>query len=69
MGIDTSPAFAAKGYFGGVGRSAAGDMSVPFFLEVPNAIMVALALASVKLTNIQDPSQPRRVVNMMDGAG
>jgi hypothetical protein len=31
MGTDTSPAFVAEGYFGGVGRSEAGDVSVPFF--------------------------------------
>ena len=30
METDTSPAFVAKGYFGGVGRSEAGDVSVPF---------------------------------------
>jgi len=33
MGTDTSPAFVAEGYFGGVGRSEAGDVSVPFFLD------------------------------------
>jgi hypothetical protein len=33
MGTDTSPAFVAEGYVGGVGRSEAGDVSVPFFLD------------------------------------